>query len=58
MRVTIGGRLVGSIILTIIFLAALAFYTIRVSQRFLQEAVGKLKTVPPDYYEMAQIFFG
>ena len=24
----------------------------------LQEAVGKLKTVPPDFYEMAQIFFG
>ncbi|HTL47025.1 MAG TPA: ATP-dependent 6-phosphofructokinase [Verrucomicrobiae bacterium] len=24
----------------------------------LQEAVGKLKTVPPDFYEMASIFFG
>lgn len=24
----------------------------------LEEAVGKLKTVPPDFYEMAKIFFG
>ena len=41
MRLTIGHRLVGGIVLVVGFLVVLGIYTIKVSQGFLQESVGK-----------------